>query len=272
MGYGELIGIGAGIAGNLAGNAMGMSNQSDLMAKQYNNQKLLNIQQQKLNLDTWEKTNFKAQVDQMKKAGLNVGMMYGMSGGSGGTLGSGSSGTASGGNAPHMDLGSIVTEARLAESTMKLQEAQARKLNADAGIVEMDADTKKNYGKAADMYEADNRGRQALAVGSIQFGDIKDEGKPIDRENRAQRNLINENKIKDAETRIKLETEETVKSQMRQDLMNSELDAVLKDAGIDLTREQEKKIWHDIWQGWTNAGFNGLGKIINGMILNKMKK
>ena len=36
-------------------------------------------------------------------------------------------------------------------------------------------------------------------------------------------------------------------------------------AGVNLTNEQREAIWHKTWQGWTNSGFNGLTKIIQGI-------
>lgn len=263
----EVIGIGLGVAQQVGQGifSQGQANQ------QYQNQQNLNLQNQKIQQENWDYTNYENQRKHIEAAGLNVGMMYGMSGGGGATTGGGSGGSTGQATTPQsQDYMGMILGAKQTESTIKLQEAQARKLHADAEAAEMDADTKKHYGKDADMYEAENRRKRAEAEGIVQHGTVAQEGNGIENETRAMRNLRNENQIKDIETRIKTETEEVVKEQMAQDLINSQLDEKLKEAGIELTQEQTRKLWHDIWQGWTNAGFNGLGKIINGAILSKM--
>jgi hypothetical protein len=130
-----------------------MGNQRELMGLQYSNQKGLNEQQmrnqQRLNLqghelqmDMWNKTNYEAQIAQMKKAGLNPALMYGMKGGGGTTTGSqsggsASGGSASGGQAPNkqpMDIGNIIQAALAAaqikniEADTKLKETNANKI------------------------------------------------------------------------------------------------------------------------------------------------
>lgn len=51
-------------------------------------------------LQMWNDTNYQAQLAQMKKAGLNPALMYGMGGGGGQSTGSGSGATVQGANAP----------------------------------------------------------------------------------------------------------------------------------------------------------------------------
>ena len=63
-------------------------------ARELRGQRKALAQQNAAAMDIWEKTNYKAQMGQLEKAGLNPGLIYGM-GGSGGTLG-GSSATAQG--------------------------------------------------------------------------------------------------------------------------------------------------------------------------------
>lgn len=96
-------------------------NQEKLNAQQMRNQQLLNQQGSDLQMDMWNKTNYEAQIAQMKAAGLNPALMYGMKGGGGTTTGSQSGGSASGGsaaggNAPapqQMDLGNIIQAAMM---------------------------------------------------------------------------------------------------------------------------------------------------------------
>ena len=97
------------IAGALASTAMGigagaindsrqLGMQGQLTEMQLKNQMKLNQDNARLNYDMWKKTNYKAQTDELVKAGLNPGLLYGMGGGAGGataqTAGASSAGTA----------------------------------------------------------------------------------------------------------------------------------------------------------------------------------
>ena len=52
--------------------------QKELMGIQLKNQQQLNKQGQQLQMQTWRDTNYGAQMDMMKEAGLNPALMYGM--------------------------------------------------------------------------------------------------------------------------------------------------------------------------------------------------
>ena len=125
-----------GAIGGAAGGILGMigqnkrarkqhNRQKELMGIQFGNQQELNKQGQKLQMQTWRDTGYGAQMEMMKEAGLNPGLMYGMSGGGGQTTGSQGGGSAQSGNshAP-MDIGNSV-QAALAASQIKLQDSQA---------------------------------------------------------------------------------------------------------------------------------------------------
>ena len=74
MPIGEIIGLGLGTLGNLAG----VNQQQDMMNLQYINQRKLNEQGLKMQKEMWDYTNYENQVEHMKNAGLNVGLMYGV--------------------------------------------------------------------------------------------------------------------------------------------------------------------------------------------------
>ena len=90
-----------------------------------------------LQYDMWNKTNYGAQMEHLKAAGLNPGLIYGMSGGGGTTTGSASAGGVSGGSAAGsageamqgMGLG---LQAGLMQAQKRLMEAQATKAEAEA--------------------------------------------------------------------------------------------------------------------------------------------
>lgn len=109
-------------------------------------------QQNKANMNMWERTNYPAQRKQMEKAGLNVGLMYGMGGAGGATTGNaGGMPTAGSVQTYAPDAQGAVGNAGMAlmnAAQIKLLEAQARNL---------DADTNKTSGVDTEGVTLDNR-------------------------------------------------------------------------------------------------------------------
>lgn len=101
---------------------------------------------QGLALDTWEKTNYGAQRQQMEKAGLNIGLMYG-SAGQGGTTQGGSAGGVSGGNAQGQagEVGLAIQlglQKEMQKAQIELARSQAQKTQAETAKLQ-GADTAK---------------------------------------------------------------------------------------------------------------------------------
>lgn len=88
---------------------------------------MMDFQQQK-QLEMWEKTGYSAQMKQMKEAGLNPGLLYGMGGGGGQSIGGGVP-SVTGGTAQHINTGAIGMQAG---SQLALLAAQTRALNTQA--------------------------------------------------------------------------------------------------------------------------------------------
>lgn len=108
MGFGEQLGMTAGTAA--AGGIMGMilggynderqyRQQQDLQNLQIRGQKEMTDYQMMKQMEMWKNTNYPAQLEMMKKAGLSPGLMYGKGGGGGTTTGN-ASGSVTGGTAP----------------------------------------------------------------------------------------------------------------------------------------------------------------------------
>jgi len=137
----------------------------------------LNIQQmaaqKQMDLQMWKDTNYKAQVEEMEKAGINPGLLYGKGGGGGTTIGN-SGGNVSGGNGPQgggeimgmimqkaqLDLMKAQTEATNADANLKNTEAAKKSgvdtenVSANTEVAKMDAIIKKYTGKdLQDVYE-----------------------------------------------------------------------------------------------------------------------
>lgn len=85
-------------------------------------ERLIGMMSQK-EMGMWQATNYPAQVDQMKKAGLNPGLQYGMSGGGGTTTGSGTAPT------PFAYNPVQISEMALMDAQRAKLEAETRNLN-----------------------------------------------------------------------------------------------------------------------------------------------
>ena len=93
----SILGIGLGMMQGHQNERRNYRNEQNLANQQYGNQRMLNKQGHDLQMDMWNKTNYGAQVQHMKDAGLNPALMYG-SAGQGGTTGSQGGGSASKGS------------------------------------------------------------------------------------------------------------------------------------------------------------------------------
>ena len=130
--------VGSGILGMIGQKKReerAVSNQKKLMDVQFQHQKQLDKYGQELQLETWEKTNYPAQVAMLKEAGMNPGLLYG-NGGSGGVTGSQGGGQAASGNAPApqpwpLDIGNAVKMG----AEIALMKAQAKKTEAEATVI-----------------------------------------------------------------------------------------------------------------------------------------
>lgn len=104
-------------------------------------QKELNQQGADLAYDMWKKTNYKAQTDEMKKAGLNKALMYGSAGG-GGTTSAGSGGGAPQQAPSNYDVGGMAMQGAQVAQQMQLTEAQRKNIEADTKNKLADAENK----------------------------------------------------------------------------------------------------------------------------------
>lgn len=139
-GIGTIIGSGLGLLGGLFKKNNGLKNQQKLMQQaweyekegmglQYNYGQQAADAEYKRNLQMWKDTNFGAQRDEMEKAGLSVGLMYGNGGGSAAST---AGGTATQPNAPKTNPVEIALQQESMGLQLKQIEAQNRLANAQA--------------------------------------------------------------------------------------------------------------------------------------------
>lgn len=127
--------IGQGIVETGLGMALGNYNDRRQLKQQ---RKLQNLQLEGMRASTdyqamkeyemWLKTGYTGQMEQLKKAGLNPGLLYGMGGAGGQSMG-GSGGTPSGASAPQG--AAISMEIGMQNAQRKLIEAQTENIQAD---------------------------------------------------------------------------------------------------------------------------------------------
>ncbi len=221
-----------GAIGGLAGGLLGMigqgrraekqhNRQKELMGIQLKNQQELNEQGQKLQMKTWNDTGYGAQMDMMKEAGLNPGLMYGMSGGGGQTTGSQGGGSAQSGNshAP-MDIGASVQAG--------LMMAQAKKLNAETDAIE--SNTRLDGFRESEMVK-----RTVLLA-----------------EQGVKENMEND---------VKWQTLGDEVKKIKMEALNEELETQLNKVNKELTEEQTRALSHKMWQEWVKAGSFATGAL-----------
>lgn len=113
--------------------------QQKLQALQIAGQKDMTRFQMQQQLDMWNKTNYGAQVEHLKKAGLNPALLYGKGGAGGATTGS-ATGSVQGANAPTggreiQDLMQMGLQTQMMQAQIKLAEAQANKTQVEANKI-----------------------------------------------------------------------------------------------------------------------------------------
>ena len=247
------IGAATGIIGMIGQNQRATkqhNRQKELMDIQNKNQKGLNQQGHDLQLDMWNKTNYGAQMEHMKSAGLNAGLMYGQSGAGGATTGSqGGGSAASGSAAAPMDIGNAVQAGLMMAQTEKLK-AETRNLEEGAGLkgsqkTNIDEDTRgKNIAnEIAEMTKDDLIGQVRIEL---------DKGRA---------DLV----AKEIENRINNATEESQKNQIKQDALNAGIEAELKRQNISLKAEEERALYHSIIQKYMQSGASIVNALTGGL-------
>ncbi len=140
-------------AGGVIGAGMGLLMEGHNDRRQLEQQKKLQELQmagskdmaefnRKQQMKLWEDTNYKAQMAQLKLAGLNPGLIYGMSGGGGATAAAAQGSSPTGANAPMGGGEGMALIQAGAERAMQLRLLQAQKEN-------IEADTANKRGDAA---------------------------------------------------------------------------------------------------------------------------
>lgn len=241
------IGLDAGknAANNIVGQAMGLAlegHEDKRQLKQQGKLQKLQIQGSKeltdynmmKQLEMWKNTSYPAQIELMKEAGLNPGLMYGMGGGGGQTTGS-ANGNVSGAAAPSGT--GTAGEMGMQLMQMRLMRAQEENINADtekkkAEVPNVQADTEnKILQKVINDYLGKDAARQF---------DIKNPNKGVE-----QKTYQDELEARQgvAGTIYELWAEGKLKEKSVAEIQNILLDNAEKEQNVEKRRQEIREIY-----------------------------
>lgn len=251
-----IIGMGIGKAND----SRQLSQQEQLQQLQIEGQKNMGDFNRRQAMRMWEDTNYKAQVQQLKKAGLNPGLIYGM-GGAGGTTAGAAPGSVTGGTAPVgggeiQDMFGYGMQAGVQQAQKEVLETQADKNKAEADKIR-GVDTKEAEGRIG-ILEVDKTLKEIEAtVNQATKEDV------IDKISFDTRKAMKELEIATVESGIARETiDEKIKIIEQTAIgavLQNTLTKVQTEKGkqdIKLSKEQIKKWSEEIAQGWEQLDQN----------------
>lgn len=269
--------MGAQAGGGLLGAAMG------LMMEKHNDQRQI-AQQQKLTdmqiagnkqmmefssqkqYEMWLKTNYKAQMEQLAKAGLNPGLIYGMAGAGGTTAtptGNVTGGTAQGKAGETTDMTGMGIQMASTAAQIELMKAEANKANADAEATrgyKKEESTATTAGiiqgienaKAQQALTETNNKIQGVAL-EFAKGTLEENIQKATAEMRIAQETVDQMEQK---TFIDKATASNVVDSIRADLATKLLEQEAIKAGTKLTEAQITKIHEDIKQAAAELGLH----------------
>lgn len=210
-------------------------------------------------LRMWNATNYSAQMEQLKKAGLNPGLVYGMGGGGSATVGGGAQ-SASGGQAAAqsgemLSLGKIGIEAGLAKAQMKVLESQANLNNVEANK-KQGIDTQLAQTTIENLIATTTNTEAKTALTKVQTAieeikqnteaDIYDKGYNVT-QRASELEKINQEIIQIENSNWTFnQTKQEVVQQIKVNLINSIIEGNLKKSNIQLNTAEINKMAQDI--------------------------
>lgn len=255
-----MIGQGAGIVGTAAGilgigekrqDRRQIEQQERLQELQIKGNKEMSEFEKNQQLDMWNKTNYGAQVDHIKEAGLNPAMLYGMGGAGGATTGGGPGQGITGGHAATGVQGQgMAIETAMAAAQLGLMQAQTQKTKAEAEKIS-GTDTTESQTRTTNITQGTENLKAQNEILKVQvnkelaeLGIVANEGYISANTKEARIKQIVEgaigealrNELTEAQTKGEIKGIE-VKNATIKKMAN---DTVQKFIDLDLTREQQK--------------------------------
>lgn len=242
-------GVVGGMIGQIGARRRQMEDQQKLQDMQVRGQKeMLEAQRQK-EMQMWQDTNYSAQVDQMKQAGINPALLYGKGGGGGTTVGGGGM-SVSGGQAStsaqttqaSTGMGMMMGQLAMQAAQMELIKAQTNKTNVEANKI---------GGIDTELATTENKFKQIMVSLEGQSLEYK-----LDK--LAQEVNIAEGQASSALAKGNVD-EVTVKAQIdkvRQEAVNAALQGIALEKGVQLDNAKINEITQGIQQKWKELSIN----------------
>lgn len=243
---GQAVGAGLGMIFGGLNDKRQLKQQQALMNQQIAGQKEMTDYQRTSQLQMWKDTNYNAQKEEIKKAGLNPALLYGMSGGGGATIGGGT---------PSVNGGTAAGQSGEIQG-MAMQNALMA-----AQIENIKADTANKLGDAANKPKVGTNLDSGTKLNNVMTELKKTEGKILDANTQnliqlANANMLNAYLDKDKkvwENDVNKRTFETVVQQRTADLLETDsrielnkTNKELGDAKINEISEKIKAMWSSI--------------------------
>jgi len=231
-----------------------MENTKKLMDVQFQNQKQLDKYGQELQMETWQKTNYPAQVAMLKEAGLNPGLLYG-NGGSGGVTGSQGGGSAASGNAPApqpwpLDIG----QAAMMAAQITLMEAQAKKTEAEANVISNTGQKEAETRISKMIAETTNEETKNKLI------QIETDLAEIEKANRDYKikaevqNVLQQTENLKLQNSLTQEQYDDIVKETKYRAINTQLSGALIETNTKLSKAEAQSITTGIVQKWTELG------------------
>lgn len=233
--------------------------QAKLNAQQLEMDKALGIFNREQAMKMWEDTNYGAQADQMRKAGLNVGLMYKSAGGGGVTMQPNSNF-----NAPHAPSGGGEIGMGIQMGLMAQQvKANTELANAQADLARAEAEKK----RGVDTSETQSRIGKLIAETNNEILKSRLQGLEadileIEKTNRPYRIKAEIENVMENTNKLRLENGITsdgyndIVNTIRETAIGKALENELTEAKTKLTNTEIQQIKTGIVQKWTELGLS----------------
>lgn len=200
----------------------------------------------------WEATNYKGQMDQMKKAGINPALIYGNSGSGGTTQGAATGAPVSGGQAPqggNEAMGMMMSSMQMKMMQAQVENTQADTANKKASNPNIPLEGENIKASTAGITQGIENAKAQKILLEIQTGMEKQRAvynaeliqQQVIRGGEEIQLLVNQNTINEA-------TQEAMISKIKTEAANAIVQGEAMKVGIKMTEEQTRKLGVDMLQ------------------------
>lgn len=256
----EIAGAGVGTGLGLITGAINQNQNRKAQERQFGMQKELNQQAKDLALQQWKDTNYNAQRKELEKAGLNVGLLYGGSGGGGVTANTGSGGSAPSQAPTNYEIGGMAIQGAQAAANLKLTEAQTENVNAD---------TENKTGVERENKTADT----GVKTTQKEAGEIANRiaGKTIEEVISGIKANADKAQSEARSSLIEANVDETTRKEredkIRSEAINEAFKLTLMKSNVNLNNEKARAVTQELAQEWERLSIEldkvGIGKMQN---------